>query len=63
MTAPVAQYLRVSTEEQQYTPENQAETIRNYARRHGFEIVKTYSDMGRSGISLNNRPGIIRLAL
>jgi DNA invertase Pin-like site-specific DNA recombinase len=51
----------VSTEEQQYSFESQADVIREYARQHGFEIVSTYSDVGRSGISLNNRPGIVRL--
>jgi hypothetical protein len=36
---PAAQYLRMSTEHQQYSLENQATAIGNYARLNGFEIV------------------------
>ena len=61
MAVPAAQYLRVSTEQQQYSLENQAEAIRDYATRLGFAIVQTYSDTGRSGLRLKDRPGIIRL--
>lgn len=61
MAIPAAQYLRMSTEQQQYSLENQAEAIRDYATRLGFEIVQTYSDAGRSGVRLKDRPGIIRL--
>jgi hypothetical protein len=34
-----AQYVRMSTEHQQYSTENQAEVIARYAAEHGMEIV------------------------
>ena len=34
-----ARYVRMSTEHQQYSPENQADTIRQYAADHRLEIV------------------------
>ncbi|WP_342747322.1 recombinase family protein [Sphingomonas spermidinifaciens] len=33
--------MRMSTEHQKYSTENQAEVIAQYAARRGFEIVKT----------------------
>jgi len=56
-----AQYVRMSTELQQYSPENQATAITRYAESHGLEVVKTYSDHGRSGLSINGRSGLRRL--
>jgi len=50
-----AQYLRMSTEHQQYSTDNQSECIRHYAELHGIEIVRTYSDEGKSGLNLNDR--------
>ncbi len=58
---PVAQYLRMSTEHQQYSPVNQAAKIREYADAHYFKIVKTYSDAGKSGLLLKNRPALASL--
>jgi DNA invertase Pin-like site-specific DNA recombinase len=46
-----AQYVRVSTEHQQYSPENQLEIIRQYAAAHNMEIVQDYSDPGLSGLN------------
>jgi DNA invertase Pin-like site-specific DNA recombinase len=45
-----AQYVRMSTEHQKYSTENQAEIIAQYAARRGFEIVHTYEDAGKSVI-------------
>jgi len=61
--APVraAQYVRMSTEHQQYSTENQADAIRQYAASRGFEIVRTYADEGRSGLSLDGRDAFKRL--
>ena len=58
---PAAQYLRMSTRQQHYSLESQAETIQAYARCHGFSIVRTYSDAGRSGLRLKDRPELMRL--
>jgi DNA invertase Pin-like site-specific DNA recombinase len=62
-SAPIsaAQYLRMSTEQQQYSLENQAAAIQDYADRQGFEIVKTYSDAAKSGVLFKRRPGLSRL--
>jgi DNA invertase Pin-like site-specific DNA recombinase len=58
---PAAQYLRMSTEHQQYSLENQSATIQGYAARQGFEIVRTYSDPARSGVVLKRRNGLRQL--
>lgn len=58
---PAAQYLRMSTEHQQYSLANQADAIARYAVENGFEIVKTYSDAARSGLRLKNRKGLKQL--
>ncbi|AVM76182.1 Recombinase [Magnetospirillum gryphiswaldense MSR-1] len=53
-----AQYLRMSTEHQQYSTENQADAIAHYAERHGLEIVRTYADEGISGLQLDRREAL-----
>jgi DNA invertase Pin-like site-specific DNA recombinase len=56
-----AQYLRMSTEHQRYSTENQAAAIALFALKHRYEIVQTYSDQGISGLSLTRREGLQRL--
>jgi DNA invertase Pin-like site-specific DNA recombinase len=56
-----AQYVRMSTEHQQYSIENQQTAIAEYALRHDFEIVQTYADPARSGLDLVHRPGLRKL--
>ncbi len=46
-----AMYIRMSTELQVESPENQERAIRTYAAQYGIEIVKTYVDPGVSGIT------------
>jgi DNA invertase Pin-like site-specific DNA recombinase len=58
---PAAQYLRMSTEHQRYSLENQTATIHCYAQQNGFEVVDTYSDGGKSGVLFKNRPALNRL--
>jgi predicted site-specific integrase-resolvase len=53
-----AQYVRMSTEHQKYSTENQSEAIREYAARRGIEIVRTYADEGKSGLSLDGRDAL-----
>jgi hypothetical protein len=50
-----AQYVRMSTEHQKYSTDNQAAAIRKYAEKRGFEIVRTYADEGKSGLKLAAR--------
>lgn len=57
----VAQYLRMSTEHQRYSIENQRAAIAQYADARSYEIVATYEDPGRSGLRLARRPGLQRL--
>lgn len=57
---PAAMYVRMSTEHQQYSTENQADAIRQYADRHGFRIVETFADEGKSGLSIEGRESLRR---
>jgi hypothetical protein len=56
-----AKYVRMSTEHQQYSIDNQADAISRYAREHNMEIVRTYTDAGKSGLSIQIRPGLRQL--
>jgi len=58
---PAAQYLRMSTDHQQYSLDNQADAIAVYAAEHSFRVVKTYSDAAKSGLRLRNRGGLKQL--
>jgi DNA invertase Pin-like site-specific DNA recombinase len=51
----------MSTEHQKYSTENQSEAIRRYAEQRGMEIVRTYTDAGRSGLSIEGRAGLQEL--
>ncbi|MGD0307247.1 MAG: recombinase family protein, partial [Candidatus Acidiferrales bacterium] len=55
---PAAQYLRMSTEHQQYSIENQSEAIERYAHLHNVEIIQTYLDTAKSGVVLRHRTGL-----
>ncbi len=56
-----AQYLRMSTEHQQYSLANQSAAIQRYAEAHGFSVVQTYSDGARTGLVLKRRSGLRQL--
>lgn len=58
---PAAQYIRMSTEHQRYSLDNQCAAIAEYAERRGFAVVKTYADAGKSGLSLKGRDGLKQL--
>ena len=58
---PAAQYLRMSTEHQQYSTDNQARCIEHYAQSHGFTIIHSYCDSAKSGLWLKGRPGLREL--
>jgi DNA invertase Pin-like site-specific DNA recombinase len=53
-----AQYVRMSTDHQRYSTENQADEIQKYAERHGMAIVRTYADEGKSGLNIGGRIGL-----
>jgi len=56
-----AEYVRMSTEHQQYSTENQKDKIREYAQHRRIEIVRTYTDAGKSGLSIGGRPALQQL--
>ena len=56
-----AQYVRMSTEHQQYSTLNQSDKIREYAEKRGIEIIKTYADDGKSGLSIGGRAALQQL--
>jgi len=53
-----AQYVRMSTEHQQYSTENQSDVLKEYAGRRGIQIVRTFSDAGKSGLRIDGRDGL-----
>lgn len=55
---PAASYLRMSTDNQTYSLENQSKKIETYARENGFAIVRTFQDTAKSGLLLRNRVGL-----
>ncbi len=56
-----AQYVRMSTDHQRYSTENQAEAIQQYADAHDMQIVRTYADEGKSGLNIGGRSGLQKL--
>jgi DNA invertase Pin-like site-specific DNA recombinase len=61
MPIRAAQYVRMSTEHQQYSTENQSDVIRDYAAKRGYEIVRTYADDGKSGLRMEGRNSLRRM--
>lgn len=55
---PAAQYLRMSTEHQQYSIANQVAAIALYAAAHGMGIVRSFTDEGKSGTTIKGRAGL-----
>jgi DNA invertase Pin-like site-specific DNA recombinase len=51
----------MSTEHQQYSTHNQADKIQEYADRRNIQIVRTYADEGKSGLSIDGRASLQRL--
>ncbi len=56
-----AVYIRMSTEHQQYSTSNQLDVIREYALMRHIEIVRTYSDEGKSGLNIAGRDALARM--
>ena len=53
-----AQYVRMSTDMQQHSIENQKETIVAYAACRGLTIVRSYEDAGKSGLRFEGRAAL-----
>jgi DNA invertase Pin-like site-specific DNA recombinase len=56
-----AQYLRVSTERQEYSLDCQRAGIETYARQHNFTVCHTYVDEAKSGLEIKRRKGLSQL--
>ncbi len=56
-----AQYVRMSTDQQQYSTQNQADKIAEYAQQRNIDIVRTYADEGKSGLSIGGRASLQKL--
>ncbi len=56
-----AVYVRMSTEHQQDSTSNQMDVIRDYAKRRGLQIVKEYSDEGKSGLNIKGRDSLAQM--
>ena len=54
-------YIRMSTEMQTESPENQERQIRAFAQNYGIEIVKVYADLGVSGMTAEQREQFLAL--
>ena len=57
-----AAYVRMSTEHQQYSTENQKDVIQAFAELRNLDIVRTYTDEGKSGLRLDGRDGLQALS-
>ncbi len=53
-----AEYVRMSTDHQKYSTENQSDAIKQYAEARGIEIVRTYTDAGKSGLKIEGRDAL-----
>ena len=53
-----AQYVRMSTEHQKYSIENQSIAIAAYGLERGYRIVRSYADAAVSGLTLAGREGL-----
>jgi DNA invertase Pin-like site-specific DNA recombinase len=55
------EYVRMSTDHQKYSTENQSDAIRKYAAERGFELVRSYADAGKSGLRIEGREALQQL--
>jgi len=56
-----AAYVRMSTEHQNYSTENQMDVIRKYAYDNKMEIIEVFADEGKSGVQIRGRDSIERM--
>jgi predicted site-specific integrase-resolvase len=55
---PAVAYVRMSTDHQKYSTENQLDRIRRFAAERGFEILRVFEDSGKSGLRLDGREAL-----
>lgn len=56
-----AAYVRMSTDHQEYSTRNQLDRIKEYADAHCISIVQVYEDAGKSGLTIEGRPALMKL--
>jgi DNA invertase Pin-like site-specific DNA recombinase len=56
-----AQYVRMSTDHQKYSTQNQSTAIAAFAAQRNITIVRSYADEGRSGLRISGRAGLREL--
>lgn len=61
MDVPAVAYVRMSTDHQKYSTENQLDVIRSYATARGLQILRVFEDSGRSGLRLDGREALQNL--
>jgi DNA invertase Pin-like site-specific DNA recombinase len=61
MSKKAAQYVRMSSDQQPLSIEVQKAAIAEYATTNGFEVVRTYVDEARSGVTLSGRSSMQQL--
>lgn len=52
------EYVRMSTDHQQYSIANQSAVIKEYADAHSIKILRSYIDSGKSGLTITKRDGL-----
>ena len=58
---PAIIYARASTDHQEYYVNDQLKYIKDWAKHHGYKIVKVYIDDGISGAFVSKRPGFLSM--
>ena len=58
---PAAAYVRMSTEHQQYSTENQLDRIKEYAARRNMSLVRIFEDAGKSGLNVRGRDSLRKM--
>jgi DNA invertase Pin-like site-specific DNA recombinase len=53
-----AEYVRMSTDHQQYSTENQHDAIQRFADAKGMTIVRSFIDAGKSGVGIQGRDAL-----
>jgi DNA invertase Pin-like site-specific DNA recombinase len=53
-----AEYVRMSTDHQQYSTENQHDAIQRFAEAQGITIVRSFIDAGKSGVGIQGRDAL-----
>lgn len=56
-----AAYVRMSTDHQKYSTDNQMDAIRDYAAKNDITIIRTYADEGKSGMQAKGRNAFLTM--